>query len=284
MAVIEFKWIHDGRGGEDDITGEETRTRVARIQTDSRHDAEVAIKAAADANGAAIGDSHPDGGLMWLQRRRADAINSYQTWWLLTCDYSNKLLDNPLNDPAEIDSTTEKLSRILIRDRNGNWVANSAGFPYDPPAEVDDSRTVFRVSKNVADRPTWYPMGYKDAVNDDVFTIDGLSVLIGKAKIESLSLSAWKKRSGVDYRTLGLTIAVDALGWDVHVLDAGYMEKDAATPSKKGAIQDDKGFQSSTPWPLDGAGRKLADPSPANFVYRTHEAYQRKPFSALPLT
>lgn len=283
MSVTRFNWIHDGRDGGDSIDGEQTRTRVARVWTNNPLDAEAVILAAADANGAAIGAAHPDGSGAFLQRRQATNASNSKLMWLLTCHYSDRQIDDPLLDPADIDSDTEKLSRLLIRDRNGNWVGNSAGFPYDPPAEVDDSRTTFRVSKNVAGRPAWYPNGYRDAVNSDVFTIDGLSVAIGKAKMMSLGLSKWNERNGVPYRVLSFVICVAELGWDVRLLDAGYYELDPSNTANHGLIVDDRGNQVSQPWPLNGAGRKLANPSPANWVFRTHEAYQQQPFAALPL-
>lgn len=285
MSVLTFDWIGEGRtGGGDTIEGEVLRTRVARVRTSVGTDGEAVVLAACDSHGGAIGAAHPDGSGAFLQRRSADNMGATKVYWVVTCHYSNKLIDNPLDDPAEIDSTTEKGSKVFVKDRNGVWVTNSAGLLYNPPAEIDDSRVNFRVKKNVATRPSWYPAGYKDRINSDAFTIDGLSVVIGHAKMQSLALGKVQTRNGVDYRELSLEICVSSELWDHVLLDSGFEEIDPNNANKRRKIVDDSGKEPSEPWPLNGLGRKLANPTAANLTWRTHHGYLTAVFGNLPLT
>ena len=109
-----------------------------------------------------------------------------------------------------------------------------------------------------------------------------MSIVAGAAKIMSVGVGKWEKRGIFWYRTVSLSIAVDGNGWAKSVLDAGFRE--ILGTSRVNIKNDGDGEDITAPVPLDGSGAKLANPSPSNSVFRTHNIYPAKDFSVLPLT
>lgn len=282
MAIYSIKEIHEGRDGEL-LMDSRTRTRVFRtITTDNQDNAKtVEDGIAASAFAVTLGSTYPTDTNCYCHRIRSNNAAFSKRVWVTTCEYVS---NDPLSEPAEIDWDTEKQSKILTKDKDDVWVVNSAGFFYDPPLEVDDSRINVRVSKNVAAMPLWFPLGYKDAVNSDQFSIDGRTVAVGKAKMNSVSLSAFQNKSGIPYRKLTMSISLSETGWDAYLLDSGFYQIDSTNVARRVKIWADDGNEPTQPWPLDGSGYKLANPSPANVVYRQHRPYKTAVFGSLPLT
>src|SRR5262249_15878222 len=72
---------------------------------------------------------------------------------------------------------------IWTIDNPSRAIVNSAGEPFDPPVEIDDSRLVLTLVRN---EPAFAPLTsllYKDAINSDTF----LGAAPGLAKIAMLS-------------------------------------------------------------------------------------------------
>ena len=71
--------------------------------------------------------------------------------WTVTAEYSSEftLAENPTNDPATITWGSEQFQRVVVVDKEGDAVVNSAGDPFDPPIMADDSRRVVTVTKNL---------------------------------------------------------------------------------------------------------------------------------------
>lgn len=284
MAVVYLKEISDGRGGEFNLEGDIVRTRAWHAKTNNNLDDDETIRLALAAVGIDYGAAHPSDSTCRCYRIRPEQIGSTKKAWLIQVSYSDKFTASPTTEPAKINWKTERFTRPLVFDRSDNWVCNSAGFPYDPPAEIDDSRKIARVLKNVAGMPAWFPDGYKDRVNSDAFTIDGRNVSINNAKMMALELSEWKDRNGSLYRELSLEISIDPKGWDVRLLDSGFAEIDSSAPTKRIKISLADGTEPSQPVPLNGSGYRLANPSTTNFFIRTHPAYLQAVFGSLPLT
>lgn len=276
MAVVSFAWIHDGRsGGGDTLDGEKTRTRVARVRTDTNTDAEDVVLLYATANGAAMGSAHPDLSGAFLQRRSADNISQSKLIWILTCHYSNKLIDDPLDEPAKIKVSGQLFTLPILFDANGALITNSAGSVLvDPSPERDFPRRVITVRKNVAD-PSGAIFDLQNTLNQDAFTIwptyaSGLFVGALKAKLREIDVEGPEERNGVEYFVLSLSIDWRADGWDDPLLDAGYEDIDG-NPIFPGT----KKAEATQPVPLNGVGNKLASPGPSNF-------YQIFPVRYLP--
>jgi len=288
MAVISFKEIHDGRDSETSVRGSSQRvttrrfTRVFRAVTNSNDDDGSVVKAYASC--PRVGNLHPSDIGCWCQSVRARNESFSKTVWIVTALYSSEIevSANPLSDPADIEWATEQFTRPYFKDRDGNWILNSAGDPFDPSVEGDDSRWVAVIQKNVSAVPTWI-LTYRDAVNAAACVIDGVNVGAGDAKIMALQISRWQERNDVKYRVLTLNIAVDEDGWAKHTLDAGYRELDGTTGNRKNIHNDGDDELPSSPVSLDGAGSALANPTPATAVGITSNIYKEKDFSVLPL-
>lgn len=76
------------------------------------------------------------------------------------------------------------------------------------------SRNELVVPASVLDLP-----GY---VNDDVFTLDGISVPIGMAMIIAAPVSALKRSESYLFRTVDYEILINVDGWDEKILDRGF--------------------------------------------------------------
>lgn len=284
MAVTSFSEIHDGRSGAEQLQGNRsigTYTRVFRAKTNSNADDAVTIKDYASC--PKIGDAHPNDGDAYVRSVMARNEPFSKTVWNVEVGYSteSELSNSPYSEPAEITWSTEAYQRPYFKDQSNQGIVNSAGDPYDPPVEGDDSRWVANVTKNVAAVPSWLT-SYRDAVNSGAFTLDGLAIVAGAAKIMSVSIGKWEKRSVFWYRTVGLTIAIDGSGWAKSILDAGFRE--IMGTSRVNIKNDGDGEDITAPVPLDGSGAKLTNPSASNVVFRTHNIYPSKDFSVLPLT
>lgn len=283
MSVTSFAEIHEGRNTSETFQGGKTirrHTRVFRATTSSNYDDGLTIKAYLGC--PRIGDTYPLDPYAWCQSVEPRNEPFSKRVWIVTAGYSTEreIQPNPLLEVAQYDWTTETFQRPYFKDTSAQGIVNSAGDPYDPPVEGDDSRISVRIEKNVGLVPTWI-WEYKDAVNSDAVVIDGLAVAAGKAKLMGISLSRWQERNGYAYRVLTLQITLDANGWTKQVLDAGFRKKDPDDGTKRIHILDDDSCPVSSPALLDGSGAKLANPSASNAVFRTHTIYAEKAFSII---
>lgn len=285
--AITIKEIHDGRDGEGNIDGEKLRTRVFRAITDDNATDTTAIEAelAGGAYSVTYGDAHPIEAACLCQRIRIDNVSHSKKVWLITCSYSNKAIANPLTEAAKFNWTTEKKTAPLVRDYNAEWICNSAGMPYDPPPEYDDEIDIVRVRKNLAAMPAWWPGGFRRTMNSDIITIDGRSCAVKTVRMIDRTLSEVKEKSGISYREIELTLAIDPATWDLVLFDSGFAEINAADPTgDRIKITIGGGTEPTQPVPLNGSGYKLSNPSPTNFFVRTHVVYAPVAYSGLPLT
>ena len=262
MAVVSFKWIHEGRtGGGDTLEGEKTRTRVARVRTDTNTDGESVVLAAADANGAAIGAAHPDGSGAYLQRRSADNISASKVIWIVTCHYSNRLIENPLDEPAKIKVSGQLFTAPIMFDANGDLICNAAGLPLvDPSPEADVPRRLVTIKKNVASPPGAI-FALQNKLNQESITLwptygSGLVIGAEKAKLREPEIEGPEERNGVEYFVLSLSIDWRAEGWDDPLVNAGYQYLGADGRYYRSTADD--GTEPDHPWPLDMAGNRLS--------------------------
>lgn len=276
MAVVSFDWIGEGRtGGGDSYDGEITRTRVARVRTSTPADGEEVVLAACDSNGAALGDAHPDTAAAYCQRRTADNMSATKVFWIVTCHYSNKLIDNPLDEDAKIKVSGQLFTAPIMFDANGDLITNSANQQLvDPAPEADFPRRLITVRKNVAEPPGGI-FDLQNTLNEDAFTIwpsygSGLVVGALKAKLREPEIEGPETRNGVEYFVLSLTIDWRSEGWDDPLLDAGYADIDGKKLFAGGGV--DK-TEPSQPIPLNGSGLKLASPGPTTFFTITPVRY-----------
>lgn len=297
MSVTSYKLIHTGRDGGDEVASDGMASRrytsVYRVVTDDANDdAKVVLQSLPD-----LATSYaPAGGVAdpgaWCRRRRARNESFSKKVWIATLAFSSatELADSPLDDPATIEWHTESYSRPYYKDRNGEWILNSAGDPFDPPIEADDSRWTIVVTKNMFAVPTWY-LFYQDALNSTAIEIDGVQFAAWQLKCSGIDIGSQQERNDIRYRVVTLTLQPAPMtgnplvgwgdpttdGWTISLLDEGFRQIDSTT-GELVAIED-----ITAPVPLNGAGRAIPDPSPTNAVGLDFDLYKLLDFNNLVL-
>ena len=280
MAVTYVGELSEGRRAQND-RGVRTYTRVFRLTTSSQSDNAFTV----GSNGSlpVIGNTFPSDGNAYCTNLDVQCIRGWRIWDV-TATYSTERVLNtvPTSDPTYITWDTEQFQKPATQDKDGKGVVNSAGDPFIPAEQMDDSRRVVTVQKNLANVPTWI-LSYQDAVNSDAFTIDGRSIAIGEAKRQRVSVGPPEIRNGTTFRQVTFVIALRRDGWAYKILDQGFNEKDPADTTKRKAIYIN-GQLPSSPVLMDGTGKAQTDPKTANAVYLTFNVYKTQAFSSLPLT
>ena len=285
MAVVYIKEVHRGRGGSEAIKGKYAtvgqHNRAFLALTDSISDDETVILSHADC--PKVGDIHPNDVDAYCRSVRATNQDFSKKVWTVEAEYSTdrEINISPIADPVEITWDTENYQRPYFKDRNGYGITNSAGDPYDPPPEGDDSRWTVTVTKNVDVVPEWI-LTYRDSVNAAAFNLDGLAIPAGSAKIMSIKIGKWEKRSIFWYRTVSITMAIDSAGWQLSLLDAGFRKISGA--GRVNITNSIDGENVTSPVPLNGSGGVLAAPTAATCIFRNFDIYPSKDFSVLPLS
>lgn len=206
MSVIEITEITFGRGGDFGPKNLRTYRRTLQAITDDPRDS-VATVALALATHPTLGIDiwHPyacgndlDIGSK-CQKISIQNLPNTHTAWAITADYTTdfdaaQAEENPLRRNPVIRITSEKfqspaLSTIDGKVRQARWqtlpdgkrqlnvfatktafaIVNSAGFPYDPPPEIDDSRFIVTIERNEGTNNIALFYDMKDAVNDRPF-------------------------------------------------------------------------------------------------------------------
>lgn len=261
--------------------GARTYTRKFRVLSSDKTDGPFEVGSTAGL--PLIGSVHPEDANAFCIELTVENTEPY-AGWTVTANYSDERVidDNPTDDAAEINWGSEQFQKVAVVDRDGNLIVNSAGDLFDPPAMIDDSRRVVTVSKNLATVPSWI-LDYQDAINSDTFTIDGISIGVGKAKMQAVTVGPKQRRNSTVFRTVNFTIHLQRDGWVLDILDAGFNRIPTGDTSNRVPITLD-GVLPSAPYPLNGAGAPLKNPSPTNCVFRSFNVYKTRTFSTLPLT
>ena len=281
MTITYKGEIPAGRQAKNSL-GIRTYQRQFRLITDDPDDGPYAI--GSNASLPNIGSLHPEDSSAWCRELTVENDNPY-AGWVVTANYSSEreLSETPTSDPAFVTWDSEQFQKPAIQDKDGDAVVNSAGDFFDPPAMMDDSRRVVTVQKNLTAVPAWI-LDYQDAVNSDQFTVDGVTIAIGTAKMQRVSVGAEDIRNGIAFRQVTFTMHLQRDGWDMQILDAGFRRIDPGDSTKRIAISLDDGTEPTTPALLDGSGGLLSNPTPANAVFKTFSVYKTRTFSSLPLS
>jgi hypothetical protein len=276
-------YLGEDPGGRTAQNTKGVRTYQRRFKLETSSDTEDAATVGSNASLPIIGNTHPGDGNAYCIGLKVENTNPFKGW-TVTAEYSDERVINtdPTVDDAEISWGSEQFQKVAAFDRDGNAIVNSAGDLFDPPAMMDDSRRVVTVTKNLATVPAWI-LDYQDAVNSDTFTVDGVSIAVGKAKMQAVTVSPKQRRNNTVFRAVTFTIHLQRDGWGLDILDAGYNRKDPNDATERLPITVN-GVLPSAPFPLNGSGAPLENPSPANCVFRTFNVYKTRAFSSLPLT
>jgi hypothetical protein len=273
-------YLGDNHGPATNTKGQRSYTRTFKLTTSAK--TERAFHVGSHASLPVIGEVHPDDAGAWCTTLQVDPSDPWKGW-TVTAEYSTEreLAEDPTNDPAEITWGYEQFQKPAVTNYAGQAILNSAGDPFDPPIMIDDSRPVVTISKNLASVPVWV-FTYQDAINLGSFTVDGITVDAGLAKMQDIKIVRRQSRNGTSYRTVTFSIHLQKQGWSSKQLDAGFRQigYGGGRENIRNSVDDEL---PAAPVPIS-AGAALNDPDPATAVYRTDVVYEAKDFSALPLT
>lgn len=219
--------------------------------------------------------------------------------YVITADYSSEPITqqeknqteepNPLDRPPSIKWKTNKYTKAIYKDVDGNAIVNSAGEFFDPPPEVELFRWCASVSSNVEAVPEFIlEFGKGGPINDSEFTIQGLTVSEGIARVTDFDISdkqtAQVGEDTVSYYVFSYSLEFRDEGWKLSLLDQGLRQVDPSDETKRIEITDDGSPAKPVkrPWPLDGEGGRVDDPSPENAVELDFDVIFPADFSVLP--
>ena len=271
MSVTSVKEIHDGRGGGDQLGKDGATaddTRKFRVITSSPYDgADTVLRACNN-----LGVVHPTARWLYVTSRSAKNKRDSKLVWIVTLKYGFEYekTENPLAQPAEFDWQTESKQMGATMNNAGEAVLNSAGDLYETASPVEVSEWTVKVKKNVPYVPEWIT-DYRNAINSDLFFLEGRPIAAYAAKLKGLSIGWWKMQDDVLYRPMEMTFKITD-SWRVSLLDQGLYRKveDEFNPGTFLRMKciDGEGVEVNKPVLLDGSGGQLADPKPATAVFR----------------
>lgn len=182
--------------------------------------------------------------------------------------------ENPLSRPAQIRWYTETHSVPFFKDLLSKQVVNSSGESFEQLPEKEKSELSVSITRNEASPNFSALLTYSDAVNSDTFTVDGVSIPAGYAK---MSITECNKtiENGTTFYQITYVLRFRSEGWLVRIADMGYTE---IVSGNRKPIIDNRGMEVRRPWPLNGAGGKITSPTgtPSELFFK---AYTELPFA-----
>ena len=260
--------------------GSRTYSRAFKLRASSTSEGPFAV--GSHASLPVIGSAHPDDSSAFCTQ--ISVVNS-EPWqgWNVACSYTDErsIDPNPKNDEVVVSFSSEIYQEAVFKDVFGNGVMNSAGdYFVDPAPTRDTQHLIIKIKSNHLSVPP-FVLGYQNAVNSANFTVGGLIVSQQTAKVQRIEVSEGKKRSGTEYYEFTSEIMVKDDGWRMEPMDIGFNE--IKTDGKPGAAVLESDLEKpKQPIFLDGAGKKIVNPTPANVYFQNYQVYLELPFSALP--
>lgn len=293
MAVVSVTEIWEGRSGNKSL--EKFRReyqRVFRVYTDSNHDAAATIITHPSLPALGSGYITPNEADAGALCKKVEASQNAEDplQWTVTATYDTDVPDpeeqeeNPLNRPAQWKFSFSKYTKAVEKDLDDKAIVNSAGMPFLPPVEIDQSRPVINVTINKATFSYIYVLNLQDAVNMDAWNGFAPNTL----KIAGIEVSS-QYENNIAFWQLTYNIEVNWEGWNpMKVLDQGYYEKELVSGEegsqsavyRRELIRDDFGQPMSGPTLLNGSGEQL--PEGSDPVYLNFRVYRTVSFAGIP--
>lgn len=300
MSVTFVRVLKRGRSGTRELGGgKRTYTQVFLVGTDSPLDGSQIARTAIDPKGGPV---IPQPGTFYVAGNEFDlgcfikSVEAHEVGetgmlWEVSVTADSEMPDpprdqeNPLDRPPEVSWSFAQFQRVAEKDMAGNAILNSAGQPFDPPIQVDDSRPVCDIERNEDTFDPNIVFAYKDAINSDALDIGGLTVLPGQAKMSNIGARRQFENSQY-YWKVNYQIQVKADGWALSILDQGWYK--TGNNGKPTPCLDDQGNEVTSPVLLDGNGGQLTLPpapagQPGGPFFKTFDVYPELPFAALAL-
>ncbi|MEM1012518.1 MAG: hypothetical protein AAGI46_09900 [Planctomycetota bacterium] len=260
-----------------------TARRVLVVKSDDG--SEVTSAAAIGATGIpSIGAAHPD-----LPQLSVDSITANRadgpTLRLVdiaytTLDYATP--DNPLEWDDVITWSFQETTESYFLDKSDppKPAVNSAGQRFAELPIREATNIIATIRRNVASFDFDQALQYRDAINSDTFTVDGVLITERQAKLQITGVSEVKNLNGTSYReiTIQLKFRDD---WRDNIADRGTEQLNDST--RIPIFAGDAAVPVVDDWPLDGSG--VAKPNstdvPATLEFK---AYPELAFAPLNFT
>lgn len=183
----------------------------------------------------------------WVTSIAEEMQNKDSYSYILTVEYGPfdpRIVENPLNRPLDISWDGEVYQEYYDVDVEGNNVVNSAGDPFDPPAQRDRSRSTMTIVRNEASFDQNTADALADCVNSDIF----MGAQPGNAKVMPISAKCVFDPIAGLYWTVTYKFAFNKNGWQASILDAGLRQIDPSTQKLAQILVE--GTPATTPVPL----------------------------------
>lgn len=275
-AVVEVIPIPPESGGADVESGGAYPLRFL-VQMDGVYTDHTAIITATDGVTSipAYGAAHPSDTTAFVVDKQASPDEESPDWWTVTVYYRvPSVSPTPAASPAEPPATTggtpptpitsQKIkwkwyrkSVVFEVDQNGDDVRNSAGDPFDPPAQVEELYAEVTIERTQSTFDENWMIAYRNARNKKAVTLGKLVCAVSTLKVMDIEAD-YPAGSGGNAWQVRITLRYDPVDeHTIFILDAGYRYKDGAT--RKRFIDELTATPSTQPRRLNGAGAALGD-------------------------
>jgi len=261
------------------ITADNSRfTHVWMVVSDSQITEAEALFATDPNSGntvPSIGDPHPDYSNALVVSSDAENIDDGESFvWEVTATYEGYGITT--QDPNTVRATvlfgSAQYSQVIEKDSNGDPIENSAGDPFDPPIQQEDSRLRISVTQKMTSEvfsPSLIKF-FENSVNLDAIRIGGVDIEPKFARILDIELvpGSYQNTLGElkEFFTARFEIEVipqqvSATGYVRQLLDAGFNELyEEGEEIKQRAIMvqtdDGESVPATEPQKLDGEGKR----------------------------
>lgn len=228
-------------------------------------------RSARDATGIPkLGDPFPVDPFALVVSKNAESEPDDPQVWYIVVEYSRE--GNPLLNPWDISWHSTTFTVAATKDKDGLPIQNSAGHPFDPPAEVEERRFTLSLTRNVASYSTATAAGYCDTVNAAPVRIADLLCAPRTLKVVSWAADSFEYL-GKRYWRETLVVEYDANEHTLKLANVGYMDRNRRPYSREG-------FVGHSPVPLNPETGEFLNPG-ENIAYKTFKVYPEKDFCPL---
>lgn len=270
MPVTSVTEVFRDRSGSINSSTEKSYTRIFEAYTDSRYVGPVAVMTHVSI--PQLGDYYVNGVVdpydedyeedlgAFVNEISAEEIGDAGIEWKVTVKYGPGNTLEQSGDPTlwkiRVRFGGERTERVVLFDRFGNPIMNSAGDRFGDPLTVDSHMSTMVVTRN--EKVSTYDLNkasdYSDTVN--VATWNGFPPQTCKLGIIETSDEQYDPSTNTWYYTVTYPIKINRNTWIKQLLDQGFNELDDADESKPILSRD--GQPLADPKPLDGAGHALS--------------------------
>lgn len=276
MALVNYYVIPDGQKGKINHLGQRYYTSQYLVHVNSTADDAGSVCTYIP---TAINDPYPTDTTCELRDKSASRVEGQLYFWVVTEEYSSEPIEagnttesapggngqniTPSSRPWLLTMDSEPQTSLPVEDQDNVPVLNSAGQPFDPPAEVPVYTPILNFSgyKSIASDNLDNVVLYTNALNDDTIVLAGRTFPAGQLKCVKYTLvQVWENSSFWWQKNVVLHVHPEGQTWNpTKILDAGTVEKyyDGVADQLRN-ITDPTGAPVTTPVLLDGSGAKLA--------------------------